>query len=110
MDRFRTQSVIDHGAMRVGGVSALDVLLRAGARKGRESEVNTGDRLYLKRPFYGSPRTTDWLSELGWVANEKRVARLMRVVGLATSIPICRSLPLLSCDESSNAGKTLLCG
>jgi len=23
------------------------------------------DELYLKRPFYGSPRMTDWLGDLG---------------------------------------------
>jgi len=45
------------------------------------------DELYMKRPFYGSPRMTDWLSELGWVVNEKRVARLMRVMGLQATLP-----------------------
>lgn len=45
------------------------------------------DELYLKRPFYGSPRMTDWLGDLGWVVNEKRVARLMRVMGLQASVP-----------------------
>ena len=45
------------------------------------------DEIYLKRPFYGSPRMTDWLGDLGWVVNEKRVARLMRVMGLQASVP-----------------------
>jgi len=45
------------------------------------------DELYMKRPFYGSPRMTDWLSDLGWVVNEKRVARLMRVMGLQATLP-----------------------
>jgi putative transposase len=45
------------------------------------------DELYLRRPFYGSPRITDWLRELGWVVNEKRVARLMRVMGLQAILP-----------------------
>jgi len=45
------------------------------------------DELYLKRPFYGSPRMTDWLGELGWVVNEKRVARLMRVMRLQATLP-----------------------
>jgi len=45
------------------------------------------DELYLKRPFYGSPRMTDWLGDLGWVVNEKRVARLMRVMGLQAVLP-----------------------
>ncbi len=30
---------------------------------------------------------TDWLGELGWVVNEKRVARLMRVMGLQAVLP-----------------------
>ena len=45
------------------------------------------DELYLKRPFYGSPRITDWLGELGWRVNEKRVARLMRVMGIQAILP-----------------------
>ena len=45
------------------------------------------DELYLKRVFYGSPRMTDWLGELGWKVNEKRVARLMRVMGLQAVLP-----------------------
>ncbi len=45
------------------------------------------DELYLKRPFFGSPRMTDWLRDLGWVVNEKRVARLMRVMGLQALVP-----------------------
>lgn len=45
------------------------------------------DELYLKRPFYGSPRMTDWLRDLGWMVNEKRVARLMRVMGVQAVLP-----------------------
>jgi len=45
------------------------------------------DELYLKRPFYGSPRMTDWLRTLGWRVNEKRVARLMRLMGLQAVVP-----------------------
>jgi hypothetical protein len=33
------------------------------------------EELRLKRPYYGLPRMTDWLSELGWRVNEKRVVR-----------------------------------
>lgn len=44
------------------------------------------DELYLKRSFYGSPRMTDWLSELG-VGSQREVARLMRVMGLQASVP-----------------------
>ena len=44
MDRDRTQSIIGGGAMRVGGIGAFDVLLRAGGAERRELEVNAGDR------------------------------------------------------------------
>lgn len=45
------------------------------------------DRLYLQRPFYGVPRMTDWLRTLGHTVNHKRVARLMRVMGLQAVVP-----------------------
>lgn len=45
------------------------------------------DELYLKRPFYGYPRMSVWLRELGWTVNEKRVARLMRLMGLQAVLP-----------------------
>ena len=45
------------------------------------------DELYLKRPFYGYPRMTLWLRQKGWVVNEKRVARLMRRMGLQATLP-----------------------
>jgi putative transposase len=45
------------------------------------------DRLYLKRPFFGSPRMTLWLQEQGYAVNEKRVARLMRVMGIQAIVP-----------------------
>jgi putative transposase len=59
---------------------------------GTESEENLRlmrqiDKLYLQRPFYGSPRMTLWLRESGWHANEKRVARLMQVMGLQATLP-----------------------
>jgi len=45
------------------------------------------DELYLQRPFYGSPRMTDWLNELGYPVNHKRVARLMQLMGLQAVLP-----------------------
>lgn len=45
------------------------------------------DELYLERPFYGVPRMTDWLQTLGHAVNHKRVARLMRVMGLQAVLP-----------------------
>jgi putative transposase len=59
---------------------------------GAEREENLNlmrvlDRLYLKRPFYGVPRMTDWLRELGYRVNHKRVERLMRLMGLQATLP-----------------------
>ena len=59
---------------------------------GEETEQNLAlmkviDRLYLRRPFYGAPRMTDWLREQGFCVNHKRVERLMRVMGLQATLP-----------------------
>ena len=45
------------------------------------------DELYLKRPFYGAPRMTGWLRELGYQVNHKRVERLMSLMGLQAVLP-----------------------
>ncbi len=45
------------------------------------------DRLYLKQPYYGSPKMTWWLRKLGHLVNHKRVARLMRLMGLQATVP-----------------------
>ncbi len=45
------------------------------------------DELYLKYPFYGSPRMTLEVRKLGKPVNEKRVARLMRLMGLQAIVP-----------------------
>ncbi|RJP21527.1 MAG: transposase [Candidatus Abyssobacteria bacterium SURF_5] len=55
---------------------------------GIESEENLAlmrviDELYLKRPFYGAPRMTHWLMEIGYRVNHKRVERLTRLWGLS---------------------------
>jgi putative transposase len=60
--------------------------------RGMETAANLAlmrviDRLYLKRPFYGAPRITDWLRALGYRVNHKRVERLMRVMGLQATLP-----------------------
>ena len=57
-----------------------------------ESARNLGlmrliDERYLRHPEYGSPRMTDWLREQGHCVNHKRVARLMRTMGLAAITP-----------------------
>ena len=45
------------------------------------------DERYLQRPEYGYPRMTDWLNEQGYAVNHKRVARLMRLMGLQAITP-----------------------
>lgn len=45
------------------------------------------DAQYLKTPFYGVPRMTWWLNEQGLQVNHKRVARLMRLMGLQATMP-----------------------
>ena len=45
------------------------------------------DEQYLRTPFYGYPRMTWWLNGRGHEVNAKRVARLMRVMGLQAAMP-----------------------
>ena len=57
-----------------------------------ESELNLLlmtllDEQFMKTPFYGVPRMTQWLVRKGYGVNEKRIARLMRLMGLAAVYP-----------------------
>ncbi|NLX24559.1 MAG: transposase, partial [Lentisphaerae bacterium] len=45
------------------------------------------DEQYLKHPEYGSPRMTDWLRDQGYDVNQKRVVRLMQVMGIQAITP-----------------------
>lgn len=45
------------------------------------------DEQYTRCPFYGSRRLTAWLRDQGFEVNRKRVARLMRVMGLEAVYP-----------------------
>jgi hypothetical protein len=45
------------------------------------------DEQYTKTPFYGVPRMTLWLNKQGYLINHKRVARLMRLMGLQAVYP-----------------------
>jgi len=45
------------------------------------------DRQYLKTPFYGSRRMTDFLKDLGHIVNRKHVQRLMRLMGIEAMYP-----------------------
>lgn len=64
-----------------------------------ESAENLGlmrllDEKYMKTPFFGVRRMTDWLDKQGHAVNAKRVRRLMRVMGLEAIYPKPRlSLP-----------------
>ncbi len=57
-----------------------------------ESEENLAlmrllDEQYTRAPFYGVRRMTAWLRTQGWEVNHKRVARLMRLMGLQAIYP-----------------------
>jgi putative transposase len=43
------------------------------------------DRQCLRTPFYGSRRMTAWLQTRGYMVNRKRVRRLMRLMGSAST-------------------------
>jgi putative transposase len=45
------------------------------------------DEQYLKRPYFGVRRMTQWLREQEWVVNPKRVRRLLRLMGLEAIYP-----------------------
>lgn len=45
------------------------------------------DEQYLKTPWYGAPRMTHCLRAQGYMVNHKRVARLMRLMGLRSVLP-----------------------
>lgn len=45
------------------------------------------DEQYTRTPFYGVPRMTAWLNRQGYAVNHKRVARLMRLMGLEAVYP-----------------------
>lgn len=52
------------------------------------------DEQYTRTPFYGIKRMTAWLETQGYAINHKRVARLMRLLGLEAIYPKPRlSLP-----------------
>jgi len=58
----------------------------------QESELNLKlmrliDEQYLKTPFYGWPRMTVYLQQLGYEINPKRVRRLMQKMGLQAIYP-----------------------
>jgi putative transposase len=62
---------------------------RPALQEGAENQelMRLVDRLYLKRPYYGSPRMTHWLRRLGHQVNHKRVERLMWLMALQAVVP-----------------------
>lgn len=45
------------------------------------------DEQYVRTPFYGVPRMTQWLRRQGHRVNAKRVRRLLRQMGLEAIYP-----------------------
>jgi putative transposase len=45
------------------------------------------DKQYTDTPYYGVRRMTAWLQSQGYAVNHKRVARLLRTMGLETIYP-----------------------
>jgi len=45
------------------------------------------DEEYTRRPYYGIRKLTEWLNRQGYGVNRKRVARLMRLMGLEAIYP-----------------------
>ncbi len=73
---------------RLAGVSRSDIYYQPAI----ETETNLAlmrllDEQYLRHPEFGYPRMTDWLQDKGYPVNHKRVARLLRIMGLQAITP-----------------------
>ena len=55
------------------------------------------DQQYTDTPYYGVRRMTAWLQRQGYAVNHKRVARLLRTMGLETIYPKPRTSRAASC-------------
>lgn len=49
--------------------------------------MNRIDKIYTDKPYYGYPRITKQLQREGNMANHKRVANLMRIMGIQAIYP-----------------------
>jgi putative transposase len=70
----------------------------------RDTELNERllrliDEEYTRHPFYGVKRMTEWLSGQGYGVNEKRVRRLLRLMGIMAIYP----KPRLSVGDAQQA-------
>ncbi|WNJ17577.1 IS3 family transposase [Pontibacter sp. G13] len=45
------------------------------------------DRIYLRKPYFGRPRLTRAIRELGYPINSKRIGRLMKIMGIRAIFP-----------------------
>ena len=91
MSREQRQSMIDRDHDQLSlvhqcnllEVSRASVYYRPAPPKAEDLELMAlMDRQYLKTPFYGSRREKAWLLREGYLVNQKRVRRLMRLMGL----------------------------
>ena len=65
------------------------------------------DQQYTETPYYGVRRMTAWLRSQGYAVNHKRVARLLRTMGMETIYPKPRMrsrIPPIACTRICCAG------
>jgi len=85
---------VDHASLSVRRQCELLGVSRSGfyyEPRGESAEnlelMRRIDEAYTQWPFYGVPRMTAWLRRDGTVVNEKRVRRLMQLMGLEAIYP-----------------------
>ncbi len=64
------------------------------------------DKQYTKTPFYGYPKMTAWLRRENHLVNKKRVARLMRLMGLQA---ILAGYKIATAEKSMSSDLKPLC-
>jgi putative transposase len=69
--------------MPAAGNQPLDVLLRGGRIPAEPRTERNIDGQFLETPFFGSRQMARWLRRQGHAVSRKRVARLMRKMGLS---------------------------
>jgi putative transposase len=73
---------------RLLGVSRASVYRQTSTVSDEELAIMRAiDEIHLARPFLGSRRIADELSDRGFTVNRKRVQRLMRRIGITASYP-----------------------
>jgi putative transposase len=69
------------------GISRTAYYYRPVEREETQQLMRLIDAEYTQHPFYGYRKITHWLREQGYLANKKRVQRLMQMMGLAAIVP-----------------------